>query len=686
MVILDKAKQFLGMAIDPVKQMIADKKESDAEQAKLQKWKKRLSQAMSEHDKFRDDCAKWDALYHGTKAVGPNVGRTPSYMSERYGDDYASNAADARQVVNICFQLVESQIDITVPMPSVHAIEGDDNNERKAMIEGYLTYLAEGPELERINSENERIAKKNGICVYKIDFDPGYKSHKFRGRIRTTNPHPVNVIPQPGVYRVKDMDYIFHIENRTLDKVCEMYGEEYREELESEGGEYGFLEDFSTGSSVYTSSAATKDRISVIECWYKDKDGDVCLLVWANDVIIKDMPKFFYPRIDGKIKEYEEIDILDTGAVQGEMPGAPEDAPLGGQIAKVKVVVPTRFPFVIQYNVPKEKSYYGKSDPDIISDQQEGVKKLLSIEEEKQILGTTKIFVRRGSGIAGRLNNAVSQIIETDDPNGDIRVVDLKTAERGLKELYGIYVQAAKDTLGVTEASQGRADSGSLSGRALDILANNTAGRISVKIFEKHIAFTELYQLYYDFVIAFIDDARPYRNKDKIFGYFDKSLLIKQDDSGEWYYPEFDIKISADTGFPKDKRFIMDSANASGGRIDPIEYWMIMESINFPNAGAILERERKKEEMAMAQQAPPPGGPTAPPGQEVAPAPQGGQSSPGELAGILQALPPEIQQMIMQLPPEEQIKFLSQPMDQIVAVMVQVRESQICQLLVRVRA
>lgn len=682
MTIMDKVKSAIGKAINPVQQKLDDMTQNQEKKDKLTSWKKKLSEAMSEHDKFRSDCAVWDALYHGTRSVGPNISR--SNMSDRYHNtsyNDQNSTADARQVHNITFQLVESQIDISVLMPNVEAIEGDDDNERKLMIEGYLTYLAEGPELERITSENERIAKKNSLCVYKVDFDPDFKSHKFRGRIRTVAPHPINVIPQPGVYRVKDMDYLFHIENRTIDRVCRMYGEEFRDLLDTDGSEYSYLEEFTNDSTTYYSSVASKNRVSVVECWYKDKDGDVCLLVWANDVILKDMPKFFYKRVNGKIIEMEEIEIEQFDDAGNLLPPVK---------VQVKAHVPTRFPFVIQYNIPKEKSYYGKADPDIIYDQQEGIKKLLSIEEEKQILGTTKIFVRRQSGLATKLSNAVSQIIETDDPHGDLFVVDLKTPDQGLKQLYGIYVQAAKDTLGVTEASQGRADGSTLSGRALEILANNTAGRISVKIFEKQIAFTELYQLYYDFVLAFIDDARPYRVQGKDnrpqFGYFDKSKLLKQDDSGEWYYPEFDIKISVDSGLPKDKRFILETANQSGQRMDNIEYWMVLESVGFPNASAILEREQQKE-----QQPPPPPPPDQGQGQGVllpgqppaqqSPTPQptpqppqgvGGKPPPldpvvvqvigqnPQLQQALQALPPAQLEAFFNATPQEQTQFLIQ--------------------------
>ena len=444
---MDITKPFKAIK-EAVKGKIEEKQTADVQQAKLSEWKKKLTEALTEHESFRSDCATNDALYQGTKAVAPQDSNT--YMSDRYGDE--GQTKDARQVVNIVFQLIESQIDPNTPLPAVEPQEEEDSD-KKDMIEGKLSYMASDLSMRRMNSENERIAKKNSLAVFKVGYDPDYsKSHKSKGRIVTTNPHPMNVIPQPGVFRVKDMDYIFHLENRTIDQVCRMYGEEWRDKLTDESLEFQFLDSFSTSTD---SISDKKGRVSVVECWYKDKDSDVCLMTWVNDVVIRDEAKFFYRRgEDGKPIMVESIDT-EQGAVE------------------VESRVPDGFPFVIWYNIPREKKYAGIADPAIIFDQQEGIKKVLSIEEEKQVKGTTKIFVRKGSMAAGKITDATLQIIETEDPMTDVVTKDLKTPDNSLKDLYMIYLQAAKDALGITEASQGRTDGGNnMSGRALEQLAN----------------------------------------------------------------------------------------------------------------------------------------------------------------------------------------------------------------------
>jgi hypothetical protein len=572
------AKKVIGKVKDKIQEVKDDQEQSD----KLQKWKGKLEKAMDKHNSFRSMAAEWDSIYNGTKQTGDSKNR------------FGENTEDARQVINLTMQLIEAQINADVPTPRVDALEINDE-QKKDMIEGMLTYMSSGSELRRLTSLNERIVKKNSYCAFKVMYNPDYAAHTFRGKIETTNPHPCNVIPQPGVYKVADMDYMFHIENRTIDYVCSRYGEEFRSDLEEDNAEFSYLEDMSGSTATDTSN----NLVSVIEAWYKDSDGDVCLLTWVNQTILKDEPKFYYKRDENNQPIMTEQITIQPQEQQQQDPNQPQQMP---QTVEVQCRVPKRFPFVIWYNIPKEKSFYGKSDVEIIRDQQEGIKKLLSMEEEKQIKGTTKIFVRKGSGLKDKLTNATSQILETDDPNTDVITKDLKTPDNSLENLFNIYKMNAKEVLGVTDAYQGSLDNKTLSGKAIQSLSANSQARISVKQNEKEIAFTELYQLYYDFLIAFYDDKIPYRmegaDNNPKFGYFDKSQLIKQDAAGEWYYPEFDIYITTDSGITRDKNQLFQSTVdlATKGMMDSVELWTVLEYLGYPNASAILDMEKQKQQ------------------------------------------------------------------------------------------
>ena len=111
-----KLSGIIQKVVDKVNQAIDDNREEQEKQAKLEEWKKRLSEAMEEHETFRSDCATYDALYGGTKQIRP-LGGTDIYVSDRYPE--TNSPEPARQVVNLCFQLIESQIDINLPVPAV---------------------------------------------------------------------------------------------------------------------------------------------------------------------------------------------------------------------------------------------------------------------------------------------------------------------------------------------------------------------------------------------------------------------------------------------------------------------------------------------------------------------------------------------------------------------------------------
>jgi hypothetical protein len=589
-----KVRESMSKLVKGIQDDKAVQLKKNADQIKLKQWKDKLQVALAEHASFRADTVKWHDQYLGTHNVLPLAGE--------------GQTKDARQVVRLTYQLIESQIQVNVPQPRVDAIEQEDEATKK-MVQGTLQYIGSSNDLKKIVAENERIVKKNTMGYIKLIYNPTAKGHKYIGRLEFANPHPKNVIPQPGMYKPEDMDYMFEINNRTTNQICRKYGEQFRSQLVDQGeGEYKFLDQFTNEEN-----ASNDNNIhSVVECWYKDEDGDIGKLTWTEDIILDDMPKFYYKH-DPETKEimYTEKVMMDTPQVD-EM-GQPVVDETGKPVMvqqeiEVESKVPDQFPYILWYNVRQEKSYEGISDCDVISDQQETIKKLLTIEEEKQIKGTTKIFC--SPEIKDKITDATSQIIECDDPNSQVKAVDLKTPDAGLKDLYAILTQAAKDSLGVTDASQGKLDTANLSGEAIKSLAQNSQGRQAPKLFEKDIAFTDFYKLVYQFLVAFFDDKIPYTvdgpNNQKIYGYFDKSKLLKQDSAGVYYYPEFDIFIQEDTGLSKDINFILNSSLQliQAGAMDVIEFWTIMSSINFPNAETILEMEKEKlaQQQAMLQQ------------------------------------------------------------------------------------
>lgn len=559
------------------------------EEKLLEKAQRQLTRAMSEHENFIADCGWYDDLYNGTKNI--------------LGSD-----KEAEQVVNMIYKNIEASIEPYVPQPRVDPYDEEDMF-RKKMIEGQLMQFAQSPELLALNNENERIVKKNSIGIFKVGIDPNFDYHTARGKIKITSPHPVNIIPQPNVYKIEDMDYLFHIENRSIDYVCRTYGEEFRDQLEMIHEEYGNLEGYM--EDPYTSSDPS-DMVSLVEYWYKDKDGDVCLLTFVDEIIIRNEKKFFYKdtleTVEMEDEDGEIIErVFENVLLEAEMenPEDPQGEPiLQAQEVQVRPHIIKRFPFVVWYNTPKEKSFRGISDVEVVSDQQVGLNKVLSNEQRKVILGTTKIFVRKGSGLKDKITDAAMQIIETDNPMADIMVHPMTTSDRSSREYIGLLDSFAQQVSGITNASQGLINT-SLSGQAIQQLTMNAQSRLTPKKVQKNIAYTQLYQLCYEFMLAFYDDVVPYRyDNDNVptYGQFDKSALCKMDESGEFFYPLLDVSVAVDDGISKDRKAMMDMIMAIGNHMMPPDLWEAMERVGFPGASKIKERAIEREGLEQAQQ------------------------------------------------------------------------------------
>jgi hypothetical protein len=115
----------------------------------------------------------------------------------------------------------------------------------------------------------------------------------------------------------------------------------------------------------------------------------------------------------------------------------------------------------------------------------------------------------------------------------------------------------------------------------------------------------------FEFKLAFYDELRPYLAKDAngndLFGDFDKYNFLMKDASGELFY-NTDFLFSADSGagIPKDAVFQFNQAKEmlAGGAIDKLQYWTILEALNFPMAKEIkgqVEEQMQQQQLAQIQ-------------------------------------------------------------------------------------
>jgi hypothetical protein len=616
MKLFDKLKKLGGDIVDQF---------TPEENKSLKKWKSKLETAIASTSYNSTIIDEREQIYLGTRFVDGNINSKKTPMKK------------ANNIYNVAFEMIESQVNSVIPQPSVRS-KRPGYEEQAKMIEDSISNDLKEMGIEEINDINERITPVQGFSIITVDWDPDFKHHLYRGEIKVSYKHPKQLIPQPGVFNLQKMDYFFILTSVTKDYIKRRYG---IDNLDADSEQYPNMTSLLDKNNTNTEN----EKVTEIVCWYKDKDNDIGKFVWTTDTVLEDYPKFFYRRIDGQIQKDDQTDHdvqLSDGTV----------IPAGTQ---VPYFMPTRYPVIIRKNVPKSFAFEGQSDIDIMRDQQDSIKKVGTKAEEKVMKGGTLVLLP--DSLRAEITNETYQILRVTA--SEMAAIQTKDLTADITEDLN-YIQQQREViqwmLGVTNAFQGQVDSSAQSGVAKQIQVQQASGRMRSKEFNKQTAFKELFEIIFEFKLAFYDELRPYLSKDQngntVYGDFDKYQFLMQDASGEYFY-NTDFIFDADTGqgIPKDPMFLFNQAINMYAQqaIDKVQFWTIMESINFPMAKEIKDQaEQQVQAQQQAQQ---------PPIQ-----PQDQSIMPNTIDQLLVQLPKNEQDMFKKMPPEQQMAVTNQMM------------------------
>ena len=177
--------------------------------AKLKSWQSKYENAKGKYDNDLHNMDINESYYEGTKLV---------YNSRDRRSDIAIASKEAINVRNICYELIESQVDTSVPMPKVTAIHPEDEEQAKK-IEKFLENEIRTLGFKELNDLQERIVPIQGGDYFLVEWDMTKGYHCNIGDLAVQTLHPRNVIPQPGVTDIDKMDYIFTRTTQTKDYV-----------------------------------------------------------------------------------------------------------------------------------------------------------------------------------------------------------------------------------------------------------------------------------------------------------------------------------------------------------------------------------------------------------------------------------------------------------------------------------
>lgn len=592
------------------------------EDKKRDKWRNKLEQARNAYDPVLREVNKMQGIYEGTREVNGNPN------SNKAAKDLAIS------VRNIAYELIESQVDSSIPMPKVTAIHEEDENLARS-IERALVNKVKILRLSILNDTMERTVPVQGGDFFLVEWDNSLGFHSNYGDVSVLEVAPRQVIPQPGVSKIEDMDYIFVQTAQTKQYVKEKYGvdvqdasEEYKEIRGAEGD-----------------SSLDVDIVTVNTVYYKN-EGKIGRFVWVDDYTLEDLEDY-QARITRKCKEcgmpteekvcpncgskkFEEtpdktqiisIPIMQDQSVD-EM-GNPVQMAAFEEV-KIDYYQPNCFPIIVRKNVSKNNSLLGFSDVKVIEDQQDLIKKVGSKAAEKTLKGGSIVTLPRGVKI--ETNDNELKIARLDDPQQKsmIDVLNMQVNIQQDLQMVNKAYEDARSTLGITDAFQGKYDPSAVSGTAKQYSINQAAGRLESKRVMKNDAYAKLYEMMFKFWLAYADDPLPITgsgvNGEQEFDLLDKTDFVKQDAAGEWYWNDEFIFETDPTSTMMANREAMwqqiDMKLQSGafGQLGTLEtmrlYWSLMEKNHYPNAGDVLSQiemmmaEQQQQQAMMAEQMP----------------------------------------------------------------------------------
>lgn len=621
---------------------------------KMQKYKALYETAKAAYQQELNKINQQEKAYNGTREI------------RKKGGGISNQEADC--CYNITYRLIESEIDTTIPTVRVDPIHEEDEKAAES-IQAVIRTEFERCGMAKLNDSAERMSAVFGGVPFLVEWnnDGGY--HDTVGEATVKILHPKNVIPQPGVTEIEQCEYIFVRTAETKQSIHDKYGVPLSDLSEDEPE----ARKEASADKTYSDELATK-----IDCYFKHMvDGELKVGVcsWANRAFLRYDADYYARKITvcekcGKIKTGEvcqcgskkfvtkpvQTEMLDDmqmtvlGGGTDMVPSVTDGDPVYAQnpdgslqypldengeydtnqqpiqigVEQVRTVLPQfspkRYPIVMRRNISKFGSFLGRSDVDVIADQQNSINKVLSKMQEKLMKGGS--FVTLPQGVSVDTSNKELKVIRVK-PH-EVSMIDVLNIQPSIDKdmnFLSVLQSQAQDALGLTNAFLGQQDTTAVSGSAKQFSANQSAARLSSRRSMKYAFMEELANLIIQTYMAFSGGAIPYSyestNGEKIYSHFDPKELIKLDAAGEMYWnTEFIFRVdeSATVASNHENMWNMMSVMYQAGAYGAIGqddtnllYWELLKEAKYPGAGKAIESIKAKiqKQMAMMQQSMP---------------------------------------------------------------------------------
>lgn len=572
---------------------------------KLSNWQEIFHECKSDYEQDLLNMKDNEEAYLGTRKI-----KTPR------GKDAKKQTANVRKMV---YELIESQVDSNIPMPKVTSLTGKED--RALMIEAVIRNEIDRLDTEEFIDEQARLTPMLGGSIFYLEWDNSIKTPYNIGGLKVKNIHPSQLIPQQGIYKIDEMDYLFLTFEQSKLYVEQTYGVS----VDNEGDE---------------SDENPQDHMCThIFCYYKNDKGGIGLFSWVGDTIVQDFDDYFARQEKvcakcGKVKD-PELDKCKCGSTKFEMRRKDKQQfdiekmttdPMTGQemltteTIEVDYYVPKTYPIVIHKNIAIVNKLLGLADTDMIKDNQNDASIYLSKIREKTLKGGSIVTI--GSDTDFEADDEELKILRFNNP-ADASMFNVHNLQGNVAtdlDLLELNYLMTRQTLGITDSFQGRKDATATSGKGKEIAVAQTKGRLESKSKMKDFAFSRLYEKMFKFILAYTDEQVPYVNENsdgtKEYKWFDKKFFIDTTKDGEYYYDDmFTFSVDVAGTLANDRQAMWQETRSnfeSGAYGDPssldtlIMYWTTMNKLHYPCAPDALKlleaRQKQEQEMLRKQQ------------------------------------------------------------------------------------
>lgn len=554
-------------------------------------------------------------------AASARIAKIPRRNSLYKGEGKIKNKRTGKEIQaechqNIVFEMIESQISNTVPEPLVTPMLAEDTQRAQTLM-NYLSQEMKRQMGIKVNDRAERGTLKNGYHFYLVEWDNSRKNNSGFGALKLSEYGAGSVYTQPGIADFEDSEYIFLKSTVTVGSIKRLYHVDIAPDADN------------------------IDTATIITCYFLNDDGDLGRAIFSEkSKTLISYDKYFelrrvtkcadcgqvilnldVPCPTCKSNNFREEILKEETATEDIYVGNMEEnirqrtllqkqgEPDNPYIGLTKIVskgdkIPfyhiRELPVVMRLSVSDDEDIFGISDIDMIEQNQDTLNRITTKEEENILKAGS--FVTYPQGVKVPADDSTLKLVPISDP----RLIDafsVQTIQANMQQddiLAQRMYQYGRATLGITESFQGKKDTTATSGKAKQLAAAQSAGRLESKQRMKVQAYSDLYRKEFKFLLAYADETQHYvkRNVDGdiLELTFNRYMFLKRNEDDQLYWDDNFLIEADNSSLIGNKPELWQTltqqfmAGTFGSPADPVVmklYWDIMKQLQFPFAAAI---------------------------------------------------------------------------------------------------